>query len=140
MNMFKKDAFFLLVDDVYSVRYLQRRQLNKMGYHNIIEAENGIDAWNILEEHYGEKKEIDLIISDWRMPKMNGIELKKKLTESNLYENIPFLMVTSEIDRDKVEEALESGVTEFLTKPFIFETFEQKLQEIAGNIDKKTKE
>ncbi len=75
------------------------------------EASNGRLAWSLLKQ-----TSFDLIISDWNMPKMSGLELLKKVKEDELFKNIPFLMVTSEADKEK--EAFQSGADQYITKPF----------------------
>jgi CheY-like chemotaxis protein len=75
------------------------------------EANDGRLAWSLLKQ-----TSFDLIISDWNMPKMSGLELLKKVKEDELFKNIPFLMVTSEADKEK--EAFQSGADQYITKPF----------------------
>jgi two-component system chemotaxis response regulator CheY len=73
---------------------------------------------------------IDLIISDWNMPKMTGIEFLKKVRASDAYKATPFLMVTAEAQKQNVIEAVQAGVLNYIVKPFTAEAISEKLEKI----------
>lgn len=120
-----KDIQILVVDDFLTMRRIIRTALNQIGFGNIHEAENGEAALAIMRG-----KKIDFVISDWNMPKMMGIDLLKAVRANEVYKDIPFLMVTAESQKENVMEAVKSGVSSYIVKPFTRETLEQKLQVI----------
>ncbi|GBC60051.1 response regulator [Desulfonema ishimotonii] len=119
-----KDVNILIVDDFPIMRGIIRRMLTKrFGLHNIFEAEDGINAWEVLNE-----EEIDLIICDWNMPNMTGIALLKKVRGDKRFSDLPFVMVTAEGKKENVIEATRAGVTGFIIKPFTAKDLGKKLK------------
>jgi len=108
-----KNKMILLVDDVASMRNMTKAILRDIGFENIDDTWDGINALSLIKKgHY------DLIICDWNMPKMDGAELLKILREDKAYKSLPFLMLTSTSDIDHVKKAIAEGVTDYITKPF----------------------
>ncbi|NPA48424.1 MAG: response regulator [Thermodesulfobacteria bacterium] len=118
----------LVVDDFATMRRIIKNILLQLGFKNIIEADDGTTAWEILDK--GEK--VDLIISDWNMPKMTGIELLKKVRSDERFKDLPFLMVTAEAQKENIIEAVKYKVSQYIVKPFTPETLQEKLQKIFG--------
>ena len=112
-SVLKPDLKILIIDDVATMRKVMRKLLKEIGLCNVEEAENGERAWTMLNE-----KPYDLVISDWNMPKLKGIELVQKIRADEKLKAIPFLMVTSNNSREHVTEAAGKGVGCYLTKPF----------------------
>ncbi len=112
----------LVVDDSRAMRRIVSRTIRQAGYegHDIVEAENGREALGVVE---AEKP--DLILSDWHMPEMTGLEFLKALNEKGL--EIPFGFVTSECTTEMVEAATEAGAMFLLAKPFTAEDMSQVL-------------
>jgi two-component system chemotaxis response regulator CheY len=115
----------LIVDDFATMRRILKNILKQLGFKNIVEADDGTTAWDVLE---GQK--IDLIISDWNMPKMTGLEFLKKVRETDAYKGKPFLMVTAEAQKQNVIEAVQAGVSNYVVKPFTAEAISEKLEKI----------
>ncbi len=115
----------LVVDDFATMRRILKNILKQLGFTNIVEADDGTTAWEVLEE-----QSIDLIISDWNMPKMTGLDLLKKVRASSDYSKIPFLMVTAEAQKQNVIEAVQAGVSNYVVKPFTAEGIYDKLSKI----------
>jgi two-component system chemotaxis response regulator CheY len=115
----------LIVDDFATMRRILKNILKQLGFKNIVEADDGTTAWDVLE---GQK--IDLIISDWNMPKMTGLEFLKKVRENDAYKGKPFLMVTAEAQKQNVIEAVQAGVSNYVVKPFTAEAISEKLEKI----------
>ncbi len=115
----------LIVDDFATMRRILKNILKQLGFKNLVEADDGTTAWDVLE-----KQEIDLIISDWNMPKMTGLELLKKVRASTKYKTAPFLMVTAEAQKQNVIEAVQAGVSNYVVKPFTAEAISDKLKKI----------
>ncbi len=118
----------LVVDDFATMRRIIKNILLQLGFKNIIEADDGTTAWEILEK--GEP--VDLIISDWNMPKMTGIELLKKVRADDRFKDLPFLMVTAEAQKENIVEAVKYRVSQYIVKPFTPETLKEKLEKIFG--------
>ena len=115
----------LIVDDFATMRRILKNILKQLGFRNLVEADDGTTAWEVLES-----QEIDLIISDWNMPKMTGLELLKKVRASDQYKKSPFLMVTAEAQKQNVIEAVQAGVSNYVVKPFTAEAISDKLKKI----------
>ncbi len=115
----------LIVDDFATMRRILKNILKQLGFKNLVEADDGTTAWDVLES-----QEIDLIISDWNMPKMTGLELLKKVRASTQYQKAPFLMVTAEAQKQNVIEAVQAGVSNYVVKPFTAEAISDKLKKI----------
>lgn len=117
----------LVVDDFATMRRIVKNILRQLGFENIIEADDGTTALDALK-----KNKIDLIVSDWNMPKMTGLELLKTVRASDEYKDVPFLMVTAETQKQNVLDAVQAGVSNYVVKPFTAEQISDKLQKIFG--------
>ena len=104
----------LIVDDFATMRRILKNILKQLGFKNLLEADDGTTAYDLLEN-----QDVDLIISDWNMPKMTGVEFSKAIREKGDTSHIPIIMVTAEKSMGKVDIALnEGGANEYITKPF----------------------
>ena len=117
----------LVVDDFASMRRILKNILKQLGFENMVEADDGTTALEALK-----KNKIDLIVSDWNMPKMTGLELLKTVRASDEYKDIPFLMVTAEAQKQNVLDAVQAGVSNYVVKPFTAEQISDKLEKIFG--------
>ena len=117
----------LIVDDFATMRRIVKGVLKQFGFNNIIEAEDGNAALEELK-----KEKIGLIVSDWNMPNMSGLDLLKAVRGNDQFKNIPFIMVTAEGQKESVIEAVKFGVSNYIIKPFTPETFNEKLQKVFG--------
>ena len=115
----------LIVDDFATMRRIVRNVLKQIGFTNMAEAENGKAALKVLK-----KENIDLIMCDWNMPEMPGIELLKAIKSDDELKSIPFVMVTAEAQKDNIIEAVKAGVSSYIVKPFTAETVTEKLNAI----------
>ena len=115
----------LIVDDSKAMRMIVRRSLTQAGFTNLqaIEANNGVEALQVIYE-----QSPDLILSDWNMPEMNGLDFVKSIRAEPRFGSIPILMVTTETEADQMCAALEAGANEYVIKPFTDETIEDKLR------------
>jgi two-component system, chemotaxis family, chemotaxis protein CheY len=103
----------LVVDDFATMRKIIKNVLHQINITDIIEAENGVSALELLK-----KEHADIIISDWIMPGMTGIEFLKVCKDNDATKRIPFIMVTAEAQKDCIMEAIKSGVDNYIVKPF----------------------
>ena len=115
----------LVVDDFSTMRRIVKNILRQLGFENIIEAEDGAAAWEALN-----RDNIGMIISDWNMPNMNGLELLKKIRSSEEFADLPFLMVTAEAQQENIIEAVQAKVSNYIVKPFTAETLGQKIEKM----------
>ena len=118
----------LVVDDFSTMRRIVRNVLKQVGLTSIVEADNGKAALKVLK-----KEDIDLILCDWNMPEMSGIDLLKAVKSDDALKNIPFVMVTAEAQKDNILEAVKAGVSSYIVKPFTAETVSEKLGTIFKN-------
>ena len=117
----------LVVDDFESMRRIVKGTLKSIGFNNFIEAEDGVIALKKLE-----KEKVSLIISDWIMPNMDGLEFLKAVKGNEKYKHIPFIMVTAEGQKGNVLEAINAGVNNYIVKPFTPETLRAKIQKVLN--------
>ncbi len=117
----------LVVDDFSTMRKIIRNILTQLGFKNILEADDGTTALEILK-----KEKVDLIISDWNMPKMSGLELLKAVRSDENLKDIPFVMVTAEAQKENILEAIKYKVNQYIVKPFTPETLKEKLEKVFG--------
>jgi|ERR1700733_6865151 two-component system chemotaxis response regulator CheY len=119
----------LVVDDQASVRQMTRVTLEKLGIRMIHEAANGQAALVTLTE-----QPIDLIISDFNMPMMDGVGLLRAVRSHLQFRKVPFILVTGRGDRELVVKAAQAGVNNYIVKPFDESTLKQKLEAVLGKI------
>ena len=115
----------LVVDDFSTMRRIVKNILRQLGFNNIIEADDGTTAWEILQ-----KQKIDFIVSDWNMPQMTGIELLRKVRADEKFADLPFLMVTAEAQQENILEAAQAKVSNYIVKPFTADTLKKKIDKI----------
>lgn len=125
--MYPNETRILVVDDMAAMRLRVINQLKSMGFTNIDQAGNGQEAFDLLEKKRSENNPFDIVISDWNMPVMTGIDLLEKIRTNPAYENMPFVMVTAEGEKNQVVRALKSGVSDYLVKPVSAVLLTQKL-------------
>lgn len=116
----------LVVDDFSTMRRIIKNILRQIGFNNVVEADDGTTAWEVLN-----KDKIDFIISDWNMPQMTGIELLRKVRASEEFGDLPFLMVTAEAQQENIIEAVQAKVSNYIVKPFTAEVMKQKIDKIV---------
>jgi two-component system, chemotaxis family, chemotaxis protein CheY len=129
--MNEKNIKVLIVDDFATMRKVVRNLLKQVGYEDIVEAEDGVMALKALKS-----QKIDVIVSDWNMPNMTGLELLKAVRADEELAKTPFLMVTAEALQDNVVAAVKAGVNNYIVKPFTAEVLNEKIKKIMENINK----
>lgn len=119
------EATLLIVDDSGVMRKVLKHHLSQIGYSNVVEAVNGAEALKKLSE-----KKVDLIICDWNMPEMNGLQFLHAVKSQQTYQNIPLIMVTTVTTQDEVVTALEAGARTYITKPFTKDDLKAKVDSV----------
>ena len=115
----------LVVDDFATMRRIVKNVLRQIGFKNISEADDGKSALKALKS-----EKFDLVMCDWNMPEMSGLELLKLIRADEQLKDTPFVMVTAETKKDNILAAVKAGVNNYVVKPFTAETVEQKLRKI----------
>ena len=117
----------MVVDDSRTIRTILRRILAEMGY-EVCEAGNGLEALQIIES---DRTGFTLVLADWNMPEMNGLELVIRMRQDPDYASLKVLMVTTETEMDQIASALQAGANEYVMKPFTKDILKQKLEMIG---------
>ncbi|MDR2660226.1 MAG: response regulator [Spirochaetaceae bacterium] len=116
----------LVVDDSKIMRNIVKNHFSELGYKcDYIEADNGMTALQLLVSH-----SVHLVLLDWNMPQLSGIEFLKKVRSMPRYDTLPIVMVTSEAARYSVVEALKCGATDYIIKPINERNFREKISKI----------
>jgi len=111
----------MVVDDSKAIRMILSRSLSEMGY-DVCSAADGAEALSLMREG------ISLILVDWNMPRMNGLDFVKQLRADPRYSPVTVMMVTTETEVEQMVKALEAGANEYVMKPFTKEIIEDKLR------------
>ena len=104
----------LVVEDSGITRKMEIKALNQLGFNRVVEAEDGVQASKMLAE----QADVELIISDWNMPNMDGYELLCQVRSNELTREVPFIMATARGEKKQAEKAISAGVSSFISKPF----------------------
>jgi len=117
----------LVVDDYATMRRIVKNLLTQIGYTDVEEAADGVSALTKLRaDKFG------LVISDWNMEPMTGLQLLKEIRADPKLAPVPFIMVTAESKTENVIAAKQAGVNNYIVKPFNAETLKQKIQSVLG--------
>jgi len=117
----------LVVDDFATMRRILKNVLREVGFSDISEADDGHTALRELK-----KETYDLVLCDWNMPGMPGIQLLHEVRSDEALKNTPFIMVTAEAKKENILEAVKGGVSNYIVKPFTAETIREKLEKVFG--------
>lgn len=117
----------LLVDDSRTIRNIQKNTLKALGYDDVTEAADGLEALASIA-----RQKPDLMLVDWNMPNMDGITLIRKVRETD--KGLPIIMVTTEAEKARVLEAVKAGVNNYVVKPFTAETLAEKITQTMGRV------
>jgi two-component system chemotaxis response regulator CheY len=119
----------LIVDDQNSVRAMTRMTLESIGFKHIHEAENGVKAMETAS-----LQPLDLIISDYNMPEMDGLELLRAVRGHPVVRKVPFILLTGRGDKELVVKAAQAGVNNYLVKPFTADILRGKIEQVVGKL------
>jgi two-component system chemotaxis response regulator CheY len=122
---FDKAMRVLIVDDYNTMLRIMRNLLRQLDVNNVEEANNGDDALRMLN-----RERFDLVISDWNMQPMTGLELLRQVRTTEKLKRIPFIMVTAESKTENVIAAKQAGVSNYIVKPFNAETLRAKITSV----------
>ncbi len=119
---------FLVVDDSSTMRRIIKNTLIRLGHEDVLEGENGVEGWKVLQAN----NDIKMLITDWNMPEMNGLELVKQVRSDSRFTDLPIIMVTTEGGKTEVITALKAGVNNYIVKPFSPDVLREKLSAVLG--------
>lgn len=128
--MYPTTTKFLVVDDFATMRKIIKKVLSELGYTNVEEADDGATALPMIQAAAGRGEPYGFIISDWNMPKMQGIDLLKACKADGKLKDTPFMLVTAESEQKHILEAAKAGVSDYVVKPFNSATLKMKLERI----------
>jgi two-component system chemotaxis response regulator CheY len=114
----------LVVDDSKAMRTILHKALKEIGF-EILEAANGREALEVIG---AERTAVTLILLDWNMPEMDGLELLKRLRRTPEFSSLVVVMITAETELDRISEALEAGANEYVMKPFTKDILAGKIE------------
>ena len=120
----------LVVDDSPTMRRIVVQMLKRLGYSKIVEADHGKDALNRLLTD----GDFELLLTDWNMPIMNGLELVQAVRSNPKISNIPILMVTTRNMKQDIVAAMRAGVNNYVTKPFDPKTIKEKIDKVLSAV------
>lgn len=112
----------LVVDDIASIQRIVAQLLRRLGVQTVLQASNGNQAMDILRS-----KTVDIVLSDWQMPEMDGLALLQWMRGSDKHNETPFIMLTGDTEREKIIEAISSGVNDLIVKPFTSKTLQERM-------------
>ncbi len=119
----------LVVDDYNTMRRILRNLLSQIGFSNVEEAEDGSTGLRKLRE-----RQFGLVISDWNMAPMSGLEFLKEVRSDGQLKETPFIMITAESKTENVVAAKEAGVSNYIVKPFNADTLKKKIEAVLGDL------
>ena len=123
--MTEKLQHILILEDEPSSRALLKAMLKSIGYNSVSETEDAETALEVLKE-----KKVNLILSDWLLPGMSGLEFFRAVRENEAYKEIPFLLVSGQSEKAQVIEAIKSGVDGYILKPFSVHDIRKRIDQI----------
>ena len=112
----------ITVDDSSTMRRIIKNTLQKLGFDTVLEAGNGVEALEVMS-----KNNVDMIVTDWNMPEMDGLTFVKTVRQKEEYKDLPILMITTEAAKEDILTALRSGVNNYVVKPFTPEVLQEKV-------------
>ncbi|MBI4383772.1 MAG: response regulator [Nitrospinae bacterium] len=127
MNKTKLPHRILVVDDLSVMKRLMTQFLNNMGFENVLQADNARDALLILKT-----EKVDLVISDWMMPEVDGLMFLKEIRNDEKLKGLPFLMVTLLDQKENIVKAAQARVSDYIIKPLNAEIFQTKVKKLLG--------
>lgn len=122
--MFLPNTKILIVDDMMTMRKLVTKVCKELGFSDFTEATDGAVAWQLISSS---PQPFGLVISDWNMPQCTGLDLLKRTRSDSRFSQLPFVMVTAEAEQHQIMEAVQSGVSGYVIKPFTADMLKEKL-------------
>ena len=135
--MFPKKSKILVVDDSNSIRDMVCNILSELGFHSVDQAEDGVQALNFMKRMVEIDTPYDLVISDINMPNMTGLELLEQVKNSLLLKDTPFILATTENEKNTILKALMDGANSYIVKPVDKNTLQERMGQVFSTSKKK---
>jgi len=119
----------LVVEDFATMRQILCHSLREIGFTDVLEAEDGLSAWEIIR-----RQDLGLVVTDWHMPRMDGLELLQRIRAHPRTRSLPVLMITIDDLQDYVIAAAKAGVDSYLVKPFTPQDLKEKIEQIFSQV------
>ncbi len=119
----------LVAEDSSTMRRIIVNTLSKLGYKDVLEASNGLEALTVLKEN----PDVSLILTDWNMPEMDGLTFVQTLKKSKTFSKVPIIMITTMGAKEDIVKALKAGVNNYIVKPFTPQILKEKIQQVMGS-------
>ena len=123
--MFDPKTRVLVIDDMLTMRKLVMKICRELGFTDLTEASDGVKGWEAISNA---SPPFGLVISDWNMPNCTGLDLLKRVRGDQRFAKLPFVMVTAEAEQHQIVDAVKSGVSNYVIKPFTAEILKEKLE------------
>ena len=133
MFMFHLSTRILIIDDMPTMRKLISLVCVELGFTNIAEAVDGVAGWEMISN---EKPAIGLVLSDWDMPQCNGLDLLKRVRGSARFSKLPYVLLHTEAEKEKIPDAIKAGVSDCLKKPFTAALLKDRLEVLHKKVSK----
>lgn len=119
-----------------SIRDLLRAYLKELKYNNVSEVSNGREALQFMIASQAVNKGVQIVIADWNMPELNGLELLKEIRKTEEWRKLPYILLTSESEKTLVTQAIIAGVNQYIVKPFSQKIIKTKLDSVWSSLHK----
>ncbi len=108
-----------------TMRKLVEKSCKEIGFSDFLTAKDGRNGWSVLE---GADPKVDIVLSDWNMPESTGLDLLKRVRADSRFKTLPFFLITAESEKTQIMEAIKSGVSNYIVKPFTADSLREKLE------------
>ena len=140
IDFMDKQLHILIVDPKQALRQAMRYLLYEIGHEQVVEAANSAEAIDLLVNEYSLNKSIDLVISDYDLPDMNGIDFYNVLKNGERFNQIPFMLVTNNSEKEFILDIQNAGIRHVMLRPFDINNLRKEVEEILGPIENSTEE
>lgn len=130
------DIRILVIDDFEVVKLMMRSALKKLGITSVSEAGDGKEALNMIHQAYGQNQPFQLVLCDWNMPEMSGLQFIREIRKFPQFASLNVVLVTATSDHSEISAAYKLGVTEYIVKPIAPDELQSKLSSIIFRMRK----
>ena len=120
------DLNILVVDDFATMRKIGTKMLNKLGFNHVFQAGTGKEAWDLMQT-----QAIDVVLTDWNMPEMSGLELLEVIRKEPKYATLPVILITAEAEKENIVKAISKGASGYILKPFNLDKLQGMMEKYA---------
>ncbi len=118
------------------MKIVMKKCLKELGFTNLSEADEGEKAWPLRDQDASAGTPFQLVLSDWNIPKLSGLDLVQRFRQDQRFAAIPFLLITAESDKAQAMEAIKAGASNYIVKPFTLYQVKEKLEAVLKRFDR----